>query len=367
MSASHGLPQGGYRMVDSVTIQNFRCFETVEVANLAQINLLVGRNASGKTAFLEGLFLAAGRDPGIALRLRSLRGLALTATAPLQLAADTLWNDLFHHFDTAKPVSIQMRGDAEHPEHTRTLALSYSAQLTSSVTLTPGQNESGPIKYTLPVMFEWAFGDGSKFVARPTVIGDQLQYPSTPSSFEAHFFSVNTPLPIQQNATFFSELIRQSREDVLVAAVKGIYPFVTDLTVVAPAGQPTIYAKLRNYSSRVPIGLVSAGLSKFISVILAITLSPGGIVLVDEIDNGFYFDTLPHIWETLLQLCRDHDVQLFASTHSRECLQALTSLTRASANNLMLLRTERTNGSCIVKQFHGSQLLDAIEEDVEVR
>ena len=38
--------------MDSITVKNFRCFGTEQVANLAPLTLLVGENSTGKTSFL---------------------------------------------------------------------------------------------------------------------------------------------------------------------------------------------------------------------------------------------------------------------------------------------------------------------------
>jgi AAA15 family ATPase/GTPase len=50
-------------MIDRLSVQNFRCFENLELQNLSQINVMVGDNASGKTALLESLWLAGGGNP----------------------------------------------------------------------------------------------------------------------------------------------------------------------------------------------------------------------------------------------------------------------------------------------------------------
>ena len=51
-------PLSALSMVTSVEIKNFRGFEELTVRDLAPINVIVGDDASGKTAFLETLYLA---------------------------------------------------------------------------------------------------------------------------------------------------------------------------------------------------------------------------------------------------------------------------------------------------------------------
>ncbi len=44
-------------MLQSIEIENFRCFEKTAISGFEQINLITGKNNSGKTALLEALFV----------------------------------------------------------------------------------------------------------------------------------------------------------------------------------------------------------------------------------------------------------------------------------------------------------------------
>ena len=44
-------------MIENVKIDNFRCFSELEITDLKRFNIIVGENASGKSAFLESLYL----------------------------------------------------------------------------------------------------------------------------------------------------------------------------------------------------------------------------------------------------------------------------------------------------------------------
>ena len=51
-------------MYSTISIKNFRGINSLEATGLRPINLILGRNNSGKTAFLESLFLLGGlTDP----------------------------------------------------------------------------------------------------------------------------------------------------------------------------------------------------------------------------------------------------------------------------------------------------------------
>ena len=54
-------------MLRDLTIQNYRVFKDFSIDGLARVNLIVGMNNSGKTSFLEAVYLLAkqGQSPCI--------------------------------------------------------------------------------------------------------------------------------------------------------------------------------------------------------------------------------------------------------------------------------------------------------------
>ncbi|MCP2732470.1 AAA family ATPase [Limnofasciculus baicalensis] len=48
-------------MLRDLTIQNYRCFKDFHIDGLAQVNLIVGMNNSGKTSLLEAIYLLVNK------------------------------------------------------------------------------------------------------------------------------------------------------------------------------------------------------------------------------------------------------------------------------------------------------------------
>src|SRR5260370_11850935 len=89
-------------MMETLTIDNFRCFKHVTLKDLKRINIIVGRNASGKTALLESIFFASAAQPESGIRLRGFR--LLGDVQDLESAC----KDLFYSFDDKQIISIQL-------------------------------------------------------------------------------------------------------------------------------------------------------------------------------------------------------------------------------------------------------------------
>ena len=61
---------------------------------------------------------------------------------------------------------------------------------------------------------------------------------------------------------------------------------------------------------------------------MAITMvsEEAGILLIDEIDTGLHYSLIEQLWGALIELSRQLDVQIFATTHSSDCIRALAWL-----------------------------------------
>src|SRR5437870_615922 len=85
-----------YRMIEELNVENFRCFETLKLEKLRRINLIVGRNAVGKTALLEALRMGSGANPQIAVWLNQVRGIQpVFMPSMTREQFESLWNYFF--------------------------------------------------------------------------------------------------------------------------------------------------------------------------------------------------------------------------------------------------------------------------------
>ena len=64
------------------------------------------------------------------------------------------------------------------------------------------------------------------------------------------------------------------------------------------------------------------GLTHVARLMLDATAVQDGVLLVDEVENGLHHAVLPDIWRAVRTAAEQFNVQVFATTHSFECLQA---------------------------------------------
>ena len=104
------------------------------------------------------------------------------------------------------------------------------------------------------------------------------------------------------------------------------------------------------------------------SLALAMGTATGGLLLIDEIENGLHHTVLEEVFVTLLELARTFDVQVFATTHSAECIRAAhEALKEADQHEAAFYRLQRINGEIKAVGFDHEMLETAIIHEMEVR
>ncbi len=84
---------------------------------------------------------------------------------------------------------------------------------------------------------------------------------------------------------------------------------------------PMIYADM-GLNRLVPMGFLGDGICRHLSMTLAFYESRNGMILIDELENGLHHSVLKGVWQNIDYLSQKFNVQVFATTHSRECLVA---------------------------------------------
>jgi len=349
-------------MIDSLEVANFRCYESLALHGLRRMNIVVGENASGKTALLESVFLTAGGSPELVLRLRAWRGLGDFGTIPGDRTSyESLWKDLFWGFDQSRTITGQLVGSHAN---TRAVRIAYQGEPIATLPFTKGGSESPLI---VPITFEWKDAKGNISTSEVRITREGLKLGGNVEIVPAYFFSSAILPNPTENAGRFSELSKQGRQEGVIAALKKQFPYIENISIEINAGITMLYASVRHLSQKVPVGMLSAGINKLLSLLLATAEKAQGVILVDEIENGFYHKLMPGVWSALLDSTRRHNTQLFATTHSAECLEAMLPSVKGAEDDFCLIRTERHNGQTKVVLFSGRQLEDAIHQRVDVR
>ena len=111
---------------------------------------------------------------------------------------------------------------------------------------------------------------------------------------------------------------------------------------------------------------------RLLSMVLAIVSAPNGWLLVDEIENGLHYSVLEAVWEAIAVASEKTKTQVFATTHSFECIQAAHRAFKKRSGrkrqyDFAYHRLDR-KGDQITAHTFDEEMLDAVENsDLEIR
>jgi len=379
-------------MYRSFMIKNFRCFGELELKPLERVNLIVGMNNVGKTALLEALFLHVGpNNPGLSLAINAFRGIERFPVDP-----EEIWGWLF--FDKRVSETIELTSSGEHDgRHSLRIYLVEPQESrmvlgdTGPTGPTGPQDRMGPQKPWGASPDETAF---SKAIGSLTTVAGprelKLEYQDAagqigisrafivpPNEVKTEHAQLG-PLPmgvflgthfrsLQEDAVRFSNLERVRRQDEVLTALQILEPRLSRLAVLVTSGVPMVCGDV-GLETLVPLPLMGEGMVRLLSMVLAIANASGGTVLIDEIENGLHYSVMIEVWKAIAHAARQSNAQIFATTHSWECVEAAhEAFMAAETYDFRLHRLERVGHEIRSVTYDQKTLATAIATGLEVR
>jgi AAA15 family ATPase/GTPase len=132
-------------------------------------------------------------------------------------------------------------------------------------------------------------------------------------------------------------------------------------TIADNRGVPSIYADI-GVGRLFPLSIMGDGTKRVLALCLSFLRAEHGVLLVDEIENGLHYGVLADVWKNLGWLARQFDVQVFATTHSYECIVAANSAFTDLESDEMSLHLLYRRGGQVKVETYGKESLDTNTE-----
>ena len=108
-------------------------------------------------------------------------------------------------------------------------------------------------------------------------------------------------------------------------------------------------------------------MNRMLSIMLSLINAAGGILLVDEFENGLHYSVQPDAWRMVFKLVRDLDVQVFTTTHSRDAISSFQEVAAECEDLGVLIRLNRRGDDIIPVVYSEDELAIANRHAIEVR
>ncbi len=345
-------------MLERIHIANFRRFRELEVSRTTRVNVITGSSNAGKTSLLEAIFLlsSGGNPTGVNIG-RDLRGLT-EDTQKAVAVREILWKPMFSALDTG--ASIEIAAD-----HAASGAISVKISLEKNVEA--WRAEDVPSNDLLTMRYyrdNEEIADtiyhtddvGVKFKTRsrsdatiPFIAAILLSYLDTSGSEAAFRLGV---------------LRKQKRGDMVLKALQVIEPRLLSIEENSASGSPMVWGDI-GLSELVPLHVMGGGMVRIANLALAMSTVEGGVFLVDEIENGVHHSVLSDVWRVIDDASKKLNTQVFATTHSYECLRAAASAIDGDDLSIHRLEVNEDESRCVT--LDRSRIDSIIEYGMEVR
>jgi predicted ATPase len=368
--------------LSSFEIQGFRAFSYLKIEKLKRVNLFVGKNNVGKTSLLEAFWVYANQG------------------SPL-----ILWSLLEGRNEGGSIDEIRSTSDAEQEElissirylfHGRKELQGGQAKMDFGPVNIPSKHIS--VKYTWIESISDDQGNRrTKEVDQPDTNAETIRGLSIQSGkntnlirfsrllgrtlreqFSAQIerpciFLTANGLSIEEVGKYWDNIALSSLENDVLDIMKIIEPDIERITLIG-SQKTNRYredripiVKVSSFDSPIPLRSLGEGMNRMFGLALAMVNTKGGILIVDEIESGLHYSVMAELWRFLFKTAERLDVQIFATTHSWDCITGFQQAAQESGEVGMMIRLMNKKGKITPTFFDEKDLSIATREQIEVR
>jgi len=347
---------------------------------LARVNLFVGRNNSGKTAVLEGIqFLASGGDPSVISEVASRRG-EIIFTRP-ETGSQVDIGHFFHGHACGPNATFTLAGDNSFLPVTVKTYVNQEGSGVSPQSMRQGRPHGLALKITVgsaeskedprfPISREGGVDFDASLPPRYRMRGGSRR----PVVSQAKFVGTDS-LDTFELASMWDEVIVQGREKDVAAAMRILDDSIESLhflTGMMTAGyfpsRGGIVIGMKGLETRVPLGSMGDGMRRLMALATSLAFTREGNLFVDEIDTGLHYSVMSDMWKLVVAKAVESNTQVFATTHSWDCIKGLSDLCQKDVNVLPSVAIHKIDRSIPHSiAFSGESVVKMVRADIDMR
>jgi len=356
-------------LLPDLRIRNYRLFKEFEVERLAQVNLIAGRNNTGKSSLLEAAYLVANPDVPSALDdVLKVRGESDRK--------ESIVFPLFYGYRLSPGLAIEISsGDKnvrcsipEHEEIER--VLEEVAQTRAKPTQLDEEREPA-----LPMRIDYSGGEKPWwFLLRGedgTVSGG-FRRRVLPWQYEEHkraFLlegAVSLYGKFREMERLWDKISLTPQAGDIIEALRIIEPRVKGLDFLR--AKDNVKVLLEGEEKPILVGSLGDGMRHLLMIALLLASARGGALLVDEVDTGLHYTVLIDLWRLIFRTAKRLNVQVLATTHSWDCITAFSQAwNEAEESEGLYLRLSRKDEQIRPVFYTAEGLSIAVKQEIEVR
>ncbi len=388
-------------VLNSLQIKNYRILRNLELDSLSRVSLITGRNNTGKSSILDAVDIYASRGSfktlfdGLLERGQNASNLRFNehTIEVNRMIISSMFTDGVVKFKSSlasrseQSIDIGPLEEVYNKDYNvqilrlglaRTLFHKYSDQDVSR-RFPDSEDEMERSYQDMQECIEVKYGGQASWFAPLNGddhywIGTGIQRPSDQERFIGpiqcqYIHSTGFNKSKSDNASLWDKVVLTPKENYVIEALNIIEPNVDRLTFRYDLDDRQAFIKLKSVDEILPIKSMGDGINRILSIILALVNSENGFLLIDEFENGLHYTVQEKLWEIIFKLSSKLNVQVFATTHSEDCINAFETILNSENNSEegKLIRLSNKSGEIKPIEYNADQLRIAMKGNIETR
>jgi hypothetical protein len=368
-------------MIESLHIAGYKLFRDLTLPKLGRMNLFVGENNTGKSCLLEAISIYGGWSPiSDILQVASMRSpdaLRAWEADGINEEGTSLRHPVFDLFRRESSLSkiqsasflVEKIGDPN--------SLSVRAQLHDLIVDETGQRRYVPVAPGhvtvdhLEVAFQVLRGEALIALITRRHLPSHDRVIDFERLFNEDAYVEHVPASgfnDAKAALLWDALIQGPGQERVLNWLRMIDSRIQDLDYIAGRGASRVAILKVEGEGRIPLGSMGDGVRRMFHIGLAMATASKGILLIDEFENGLHWRVQRELWAALGKAAEAFDVQIFATTHSRDCIGGFVSASKQTGvADAKMYRLEREGDEIYAVDLSLINVEDALELNSEVR
>jgi AAA15 family ATPase/GTPase len=381
----------------NLTIKNFRCFENFELKNLKRVNIFVGDNNSGKSSVLKAIevlnpkfFKEKSHYLSQILSLYYQFGPHGNGFIKSHQDIFEEHSIFFNNTNTKNKILIEGNFKSENKDSNDNFDIKFENKIVDKIVNFPKKDfeQKNPefflddTKEFKSIVATYQFSNKQNLLTLGvSSIGTYNDDIEDFEVFDVIFkgCEINSTKEISAN---WNQILKKNGIAIEEKFVKLLQNFDRDIHAIRPHEDNLDFYKNNpiNHQSPlvIPLDSMGEGFKRFLDIIITLELmnqnAKPQIICIDEIDNGLYHDKQDLFWEQIIKLCEEYNIQLFATTHSYDCMKSIVGVFENQYKTdekideeLAVFRLVKIKNEVRARPFNFSLLKVMVESSTEIR
>lgn len=397
-------------MLQSLEIRNYRNLHHLTIERLGRVNLLLGKNNTGKTSVLEAISIHINRgniDSLLQLleergenyfgKKNQLRNASMGAReAAILKTLSSLFSDRQVQFLPGRSIIIGEQeetifGKVVKPENSTAIRFvryldKYEYENTiveddTNIKLRSSRRKRVFLSHDdddpeAIIGFEVRSGPSVVVLSLSNINRASQGVGSFPMSqldeqtIDLQFVKTKN-IEKDVNGLLWDRVALTESEEEVVNALKIIEPDIDRITFRNEGDRERVaVVKLKSSNDVIPLRSMGDGINRILTIILAMVNCENGYLLIDEFENGLHYTVQEQLWEVIFNVADRLNIQVFATTHSYDCINAFSTVLnsgRYPKESGYMMRLDNYKGNIEATLYDAEETETTVSVDVDPR